>query len=230
MSCIRTPSKQTVNIIPPSETPPKPGVGKSLRRSLEKWEAAMAEPITSKASTQPVSTAKKLIPHKGKSPLNKITDINISPPIVSKCKTIVEEARALVAKAKTSISLVRNLKTQYKDTMLSSLDGLKTRGSFGGGPGGKEGQKGRGGHRGCGVGHGFTLARDPGLSARLEDHSRLLTENTCKMRELQEQLKGCRESLEAQQKTCAGVCYCSCLQTAAGRAQCTSLGGNNIEK
>ncbi|CAH2085314.1 unnamed protein product [Euphydryas editha] len=212
MSCIRTPPKQTENIIPPSKTPPRPGAGKTVRRSLEKWEAAMAESTTSKATTQPAPTAKKLTTHKGKSPQNKkIANTNTSPLIVSTCGTRVEEARALVAKAKTTISLARNMKTEYKDSLLSFLDGLKelvvaSEAALEAERARKE-EVGTGGVESVNIDTDstITVARDPGLSARLEEHSRLLTENTNKMRDLQGRLNSCCESLGAQQKTYAGV-------------------------
>lgn len=204
---IRTPKKQSQEPSPPLSTPPKMEK-KSVRQSLEKREAALAGPSISSAHlTQAAPAAQRQILFEGYKSPRKVevrppVTFEVRPPVTGKCKDRMKEAEAWIAKARTSLDLSRNLKKEYKDSISGALDRLREllaaseealrSGRARKGPGDSGDVESLAKH----VNSTFTVAPDPDLSGKLEEHSRLLTENSKRLTDLQEQLAKYHENLE----------------------------------
>ncbi|XP_069363495.1 uncharacterized protein [Maniola hyperantus] len=247
---IRTPKKLPEESSPPP-TPPNME-NKSVRQSLEKWEAAAAKPTTSKAQltqaaptvlkltlpptskaqltqathaaqkqsqpsaskaqpTQAAPAVQKQATQKGGKSPRKVTTAVVRRSVTATFKNRVEEAEALTTKGKTAVGQSRNLKAEYKDTILSVLDALErlvteSEAALEAG----NAQTGGGASREVApattsADATFRVASDPDLSQQLEEHSRLLLENNTRMRALQEQLTKTTEVVETQQRSYANV-------------------------
>ncbi|XP_069363469.1 uncharacterized protein [Maniola hyperantus] len=230
---IRTPKKLPEESSPPP-TPPNME-NKSVRQSLEKWEAATVKPTTSKAQlAQAAPTVLKLtLPPTSKAQLTQATPAaqKQSQPSASKAQptqaapAVQKQAtqkggksprksrggRGVNNEGKTAVGLSRNLKAEYKDTILSVLDALErlvtdSEAALEAG----SAQTGGGASRDVApattsADATFRVASDPDLSQQLEEHSRLLLENNTQMRALQEQLTKTTEVVETQQRSYANV-------------------------
>ncbi|CAH2090549.1 unnamed protein product [Euphydryas editha] len=190
---IRTPGKEQGTKNPPSKTPPKV-VKKLARRSLERFEPVALEHTFTVSESAPTTS-------KAKSPKEGGVAWTLSPATATKSR--VREATALLTKGRTAVSQSKNLRGDLKETILSSLDGLKK--LVADAESALEAERARKGSGGSGgvASANITAAvapavsPDPGLSGKLDEHSRLLLESNRRMEALQEQLKRCSEAAKA---------------------------------
>lgn len=215
MSAFRTPTKQQEEETNPPSTPPKI-VKKLTRRSLEKWEGAPIELTSTDSTSTGVQGA--LTISKPKTTTPKQVDISkdgrevlVHSPPKSTDRTRVQRATALFTKAKLAMGSSRNLKTEIKESILESLAGLRKLVA--------ESEADLKAERARKEGEGavkvvpattdtdttFTVPPDSGLSAKLDEHSRLLLESNERMKALQEQLLNCSRAAEEQQRSYANV-------------------------
>ncbi|CAH2104968.1 unnamed protein product [Euphydryas editha] len=109
-------------------TLPHKVVKKLTRRILERFEPVVLEDTFTVSEAAP-TTGKAKPPTAQKKGIESPTEGGIAWTLspVTATKSRVREATALLAKGRTAVNQSRNLKTELKDAILSSLDGLKKR-------------------------------------------------------------------------------------------------------
>ncbi|CAH2100843.1 unnamed protein product [Euphydryas editha] len=191
---LRTPIKRMETSNPPS-TPTK-NVKKIPRQSLEKWEGAAPESAYTAEQGAPTTSKQKTPTPKRVDSSKEGKGARVCSPVATAERTRVQQATALLNKARLSISSYRNLKTKIKNSILKSMAGLKKlvadseTDSLVGSLAERARKEGRGPVRVEPVANDtditFTVPPDSGLSASLDEHSWLLLESNERIKALQE--------------------------------------------
>lgn len=182
---IRTPPKPTAKVSEHPRSPKAPAQTSNVRRSIGEWEAAKNDTPTSHqpttSATQSGSTKAK--PKQTLSQQNKITTRRASteaeitsPPKAVKYISKTAEARAYQNKAKLHLNNSKNLKTDIKAEVTQAVDRLYNIV--------KELEEENKGKKGKEITPERSVVGSKKIVEKMEEHSRMLSENNRKIEEL----------------------------------------------
>lgn len=201
----RTPAKQTVNDTEPQGSPTKAATQTtSVRRSIGEWEAAKSDappvsPSTTKGKQSVLGPSrpkqKQTLPQEPKTiTIRAPVETVISPPKPIKYQSKTAEARACLNKAKLHLSNSRNLKTDIKTEVTQAIDRLynivKELEEEKKGKGGKDIEK----TEKTGTERKDTDKND--IIEKMEEHTKILLENSRKLDELKTVLEEQKGNLD----------------------------------